>query len=115
MRRPLRDSRPIGPFFEGQRGITSGYPGTSWPFRQPTEQEVNEIYQYHVEDLGMTLDTAHRHVHEEYLVVLDKFVPDDVGYEGKVAFALADHVEDWAIYYWPEGEVDILASSGSEL
>lgn len=99
----------------GPLGIPRPFVNRGWPFRPPNKSEIKEIRRYHIEELGFDRDTALRHVDEEYLVVLDEFVPDDMGYKGKVAFALADHVDNWAIYYWPDGEVEIMASEGSEL
>lgn len=96
-------------------GIPRPFVNRDWPFRPPTSQELEEIRRYHIEELGFNRDTALRHVDEEWMVVLDEFVPDDKGYRGKVAFALADHVDNWAMYYWPEGKVEILNSSGSTL
>lgn len=114
MKRPFKNRRPVGPF--AHLGVPRAFHGEEWPFRPPTEEEVRQIRQYHIEELGFDERTAKRHVDEEFLVILDEFVPDDTdSYRGKIGFALADHVRDWAIYYWPGGEVDILASSGSTL
>lgn len=86
-----------------------------WPFRQPTQEEVDDIIDLHVREKGMDMAVAERHVGEEFAVVLDEFVPDDEGYHGKVAIAFADKVDNFAVYYWPEGKIEILHEQGSPL
>jgi len=100
---------------QGPLGVPRPFVNRGWPFRPPTQREVDEIRSYHINELGFAPLTAERHVDEEFLVVLDPYVPDDVGYEGKVAIAFADHIDNFAVYYWPQGEVEILYDQGSEL
>jgi len=98
---------------KGPLGVPRPFVDRGFPWRPPTSREVEEIKQYHVNELGFDRATAERHVDEEWLVVLDEFVPDDMGYRGRVAVAFADHVDNFAVYYWPEGEVEILYDQGS--
>lgn len=98
---------------KGPLGVPRPLVDRGFPWRPPTQQEVDEIRRYHINELGMDPALADRHTSEEYLAVLDEFVPDDFGYQGKVAVAFPDQVENFTIYYWPEGEVEVLADAES--
>ena len=106
MRRPLADKRPIGPI--AQLGVPRGHADTQWPWREPTKQEIDDIVEYHIDELGMDPDTARRHADEEYVVVLDEFIPDDDGYRGRVIVAFADQVHNFAVYVYRNGELDAI-------
>lgn len=97
----------------GPLGIPRPFVNRKWPFRPPTQEEIQQIRQLHIEELGFDPETARRHIDEEFAVVLDEYIPDDIGYKGKVAIAFADHVDNFAVYYWPEGEIEILYEQGS--
>lgn len=97
---------------QGPLGMPRPFVNPNWPFRQPTTDEINQIKRYHIEELGMNPIVAERHISEKYLVVLEQFIPDDLGYTGKVAISFPDQIENFTIYWWPHGEIDILAEKG---
>jgi hypothetical protein len=77
-----------------------------YELREPTEEELNELIQYKIEDFNLSYEEAKEHVEYSYYAVFPDYLTGGPCYAGRILIEIGDAAPEFLrIYTWDGGKI----------